>query len=75
MQMLVPHQKNSWSITNRKDVPDLRAGSAFISLTAGKVKIHAVLVSYSFPKHPLLATPGDGLLGWRDICSEFLFCS
>lgn len=32
-QMLVPHQKSSWSITIRKDGPDARAGSESLHFT------------------------------------------
>lgn len=77
--MLVPHQKNSWSITIREDGPDASTGSESLHFPdcweLGRYKFMLyLLVSYSFPKHPLLATLGDRLLGWRDTCSEFMFC-
>lgn len=68
MQMLDLHQKNSWSVSIRKDVPEARTGSAFISLIAGSWEF--TLVSCSFPKHPLLATLGGRLFGFT--CSEFV---
>lgn len=78
--MLVTNQRNSWSVAIEKDGPDARAGSESLhfsdcwELGRDKFRLYR-FVSCSFPKHPLLATLGDRLLGWGDTSSEFLFCS